>query len=151
MEEFATLTVVDDSASEGASELFGPDARTSALRSPSIAYPAEGTLFPQGMLEVLFQYERSYDRLDAASAAAVWRGVDVRGLTRAFASLTSQDLSFDDCDLRIDESHATAQCRGGLKFVRRIGDPEPEERRVSWTIGFDNDEGRWVISSVKAK
>ena len=101
--------------------------------------------------QVLFQYERSYDRLDAASAAAVWRGVDVRGLTRAFASLTSQNLSFDTCDVRIEESHATAQCRGGLMFVRRIGDPEPEERRVSWTFGFDNDEGRWVISSVKAR
>jgi ABC-type bacteriocin/lantibiotic exporter with double-glycine peptidase domain len=101
--------------------------------------------------QVLFQYERSYDRLDASSAAAVWRGVDVRGLTRAFASLSQQDLSFDTCDLRIDDERATANCRGALTFVRRVGDPEPEMRRVSWTIGFENDEGRWLIASVSAR
>ena len=48
----------------------------------------------------LGQYRNAYQRLDAEAARAVWPSVDVRALSRAFDSLESQQLEFDDVPVR---------------------------------------------------
>jgi len=100
---------------------------------------------------VLDAYTESYDRLDASSAALLWRGVDSRALARAFSGLSSQDLSFDQCDVSIDGPQATAVCRGELRYVRRVGAPSPHVLRASWTIDFERATDRWIIASVNVR
>jgi hypothetical protein len=99
---------------------------------------------------VLDAYRESYDRLDAPSAALIWRGVDTRALARAFSNLSSQALSFDQCDVNVDGTQATALCRGELRYVRRVGAPTPRVLRLSWTIDLERGADRWVIASIKA-
>jgi hypothetical protein len=104
----------------------------------------------QAIKRVLDAYRESYDRLDASSAALIWRGVDTRALARAFSNLSSQALSFDQCDVTVDGTQATAQCRGELRYVRRVGTPTPRVLRLSWTIDLEQSIDRWVIASIKA-
>ena len=100
---------------------------------------------------MLDAYKESYDRLDAPSAALLWRGVDSRALARAFSGLSSQDLSFDQCDVSIDGPQATAVCRGELRYVRRVGSPAPHVlRRPGRSISNDATD-RWVIASVNVR
>ena len=105
----------------------------------------------QEIQRVLDAYAESYDRLDASSAALLWRGVDSRALARAFSGLSSQDLSFDQCDVSIDGPQATAVCRGELRYVRRVGSPGPHVLRASWTIDFERATDRWIIASVNVR
>jgi ATP-binding cassette subfamily B protein len=127
------------------------------LRPPAAAAPAAPRIAASSMTDdeairrVLSLYERSYDRLDAASVAAVWRGLDSRGLERAFGTLASQDLAFDRCELDIEGDRAIAECRGALRYVPRIGGASPQERQLSWTFDLQQDEGRWHIATVNAR
>ena len=105
----------------------------------------------QAIQRVLDAYKESYDRLDAPSAALLWRGVDSRALARAFSGLSSQDLSFDQCDVSIDGPQATAVCRGELRYVRRVGSPTPQVLRGSWTIDLERATDRWVIARVNVR
>jgi hypothetical protein len=98
---------------------------------------------------VLDAYKQSYDRLDALSVSELWRGLDTPALARAFSTLTSQDLSFDQCDVSINGPRATALCQGSLRYVRRLGDHTPRVRYLSWTIELEQSADRWLITNVK--
>jgi hypothetical protein len=104
----------------------------------------------EAIRRVLDAYRDSYDHLDASSAALIWRGVDTRALARAFSSLSSQALSFDQCDVRINGAQATARCSGELRYVRRVGAPTMHVLRLSWAIDLERNADRWVIASIKA-
>ena len=56
-----TETLVDDSFPPPSSDLFGSDAQivTDMMKSPSIAYPVDATMFPQELAPALFQYVHS--------------------------------------------------------------------------------------------
>jgi len=100
---------------------------------------------------VLDAYKQSYNRLDAVSVSEIWRGLDTRALARAFTALSSQDLSFDHCDVKIGGTRATALCSGALRYVRRVGDPAERVRYLSWTFNFVRNADRWVIANVTAQ
>jgi hypothetical protein len=99
---------------------------------------------------VLEQYRDAYDRLDAPSAAVIWPRVDTRALSRAFSTLAEQDLSFDSCDLDIAGAQAKARCVGEIRYVRRVGDPAPRVRRLSWSFALERVSDRWQIAQVTA-
>ncbi|MEO8845310.1 MAG: hypothetical protein ABI591_25710 [Kofleriaceae bacterium] len=54
-------TIVDDSFPPPTSDLFGSGAQvvTDMMKSPSVAYPADATMFPQELAPALFQYVHS--------------------------------------------------------------------------------------------
>jgi hypothetical protein len=102
--------------------------------------------------DVLRSYQAAYKALDATSVSTIWQGLDTRALQRAFSTLTQQDVTFDRCDVRMtDADRAVASCRGVLRFVPRIGDGEPQQRRLSWNFDFQRAADRWLISSVSAR
>jgi hypothetical protein len=99
---------------------------------------------------VLDAYETSYDQLDAAATSAVWLGADTRGLARAFGTLSSQDLTFDACDITVTGSRAVASCRGSVTFTRRVGGAQPQSRRLSWIFDLEHRD-RWMITRVSSR
>jgi hypothetical protein len=105
----------------------------------------------QAIWEVLNSYRQSYNRLDAASAAAIWRDVDTRALQRAFSALSSQHVTFHDCNLDIRDTQARALCRGAVSYVRRVGAPTARVQAMSWVIDIERSSGQWLIARVKAQ
>lgn len=100
---------------------------------------------------VLERYQDVYDQLDASLAAPIWPRMDVRALSKVFARLKQQKLSFDNCAVALDESRATAQCTGWLTYVPQVGSDTPRREHHSWTIDFERTGGEWLILRVGAR
>lgn len=100
---------------------------------------------------VLDSYRESYNRLDVPAAATVWRSLDAKELTRMFATLKSQDLKFDRCDVELEGVRATARCVGRLSYVPSIGVPAPRTRILTWDIQLSQLEDGWLIERVTAR
>lgn len=100
---------------------------------------------------LLDAYRDSYDRRDAVSTARLWPGVDTAALSRAFGTIASQQLDFEQCSLDVIGQRATARCNGSLQYVRRIGSDSPRSRSLSWDFEFDRSTGQWLISRVSAQ
>ena len=100
---------------------------------------------------VIDAYRAYCERLDAVSAATLWRGVDTRALSRAFSTLSSQTLAFDQCDIEVAGARAAVVCNGTLSYVRRVGDQTPQSRRLSWSFDLERIADRWMISGVTAR
>jgi hypothetical protein len=115
--------------------------------SPARRFDAESA----SLASIVRSYERAYDRLDAAAAAALWPSVDERALARAFARLQTQDLEFDNCTFAVSDNEATAQCAGQLQYSRRIGDPSLKRERHVWTIEFVRTGESWHIVRITAR
>jgi hypothetical protein len=113
--------------------------------------PAAARRDDEMIQSVIDAYRAHCERLDAASAATLWRGVDSRALSRAFSTLSSQTLTFDRCDIDVAGARGTAVCKGSLSYVRRFGDQTPQSRQLSWAFEFERDADRWMISSVTAR
>ena len=82
---------------------------------------------------------RSFRALDAASLTQVWPGADVGGLSRRFATLKYQSLSFDRCDLRPVGNQIVASCQVSLAAAPNAGDAALQRRRESWSIRCSTD------------
>jgi len=101
---------------------------------------------------VLDTYQQSYSALDAAMVSTIWLGLDTRGLQRAFDGLDSQRMSFEHCDVTIDDDKARVSCTGVLNYVRKIGQTTPLNKRLSWNFDLQRtDNARWLISKVDAR
>jgi hypothetical protein len=98
---------------------------------------------------VLQRYRAAYQVLDARSARDVWPAVDEAALSRAFRSLESQTLSFDECDVRVRGSAGGATCRGTARYVPKVGNREARVERRTWTFVLRKTGAAWVIQSVK--
>jgi hypothetical protein len=101
---------------------------------------------------VLTRYARAYNTLDARAAREVWPAVDARALERAFSQLSSQSVSFDDCDVVPRTDQAVAVCSGRHAWVPRVGDRSPRAENRTWrfTLARRGDEA-WVIEGVEAR
>jgi hypothetical protein len=113
--------------------------------------PTGESIAVRQLQQILARYEQAYDRLDASAAAAVWPSVDVRGLERAFARLSQQDLEFSRCVFGVSSVDATVTCSGELRYVRRVGNTAPRVEPHSWVIQFRHVGGEWRIVSVAGK
>ena len=100
--------------------------------------------------QVLNQYARAYDRLDSTAARAVWPTVDERALTRAFASLESQDVSFDRCDIDVKGNQASASCRGTASYVGKIGSRQARTEARQWNFELKLHGDDWKIEKAQA-
>jgi hypothetical protein len=99
---------------------------------------------------VLDQYARAYGRLDASAVRSVWPTVDEGALAKAFSTLSSQTVSFDNCDIDFEgTSTARALCRGRASYVGKVGSQEPrsESRTVRFELKRDGDA--WKIQKAQ--
>ena len=100
--------------------------------------------------QVLNQYARAYGRLDPTAARAVWPSVDERALTKAFASLESQDVSFDRCDIDVKGNQASASCRGTASYVGKVGSRQARTEPRQWNFELKLHGEDWKIEKAQA-
>jgi hypothetical protein len=123
--------------------------------APPAASVASAVVVPgaeQGRVqEVLRRYARAYGALDASAARAVWPTVDERALARAFQNLSSQNLSFDDCEIDIRGVVANASCRGQASYAPKVGNREPRTESRTWRFELRRDGDAWKIENAEAR
>ena len=131
-----------------------PSPAVPAAPEPEAPAPAEIdralTAERKAVLLTLQQYEEALESLNVGATAEVWPSVDRRALGRAFSTLKSQGLTFEDCRIVWDESTATAQCDGTLEFVRRVGRPVPFTTHQRWVFRMRKVGSDWQIGDVTA-
>jgi hypothetical protein len=118
-----------------------------AVAPPTRLFEQESTSLEQ----VLRHYEQAYDRRDVRGTLAIWPSADERALTRAFDQLHEQDITLRNCTFAVSENDATAQCKGSLRYVRRIGNPTPQVEQHTWRIDFTRAGQTWQIVRVAAQ
>lgn len=101
--------------------------------------------------EVLQRYARAYGALDVGAAREVWPSVDEKALVRAFQNLSSQRVSFDDCEIDIRGVSANASCRGQFSFVGKVGSREPRTESRTWRFELKRNGDAWTIEGVDAR
>ena len=99
----------------------------------------------------LGQYRDAYERLDASAAKRVWPGVDERALSRAFANLESQSITFDNCKTTVSGAAAVASCRGTATFIGRIGSRNSQTQSREWTFKLQKAGSGWEVQSVQVR
>jgi hypothetical protein len=100
----------------------------------------------------LARISQSYRSLDAASLTRVWPGADTASLSRAFANLKYQSLSFDHCVLRPNgPTGALASCEVSLAMAPNTGDPTLLRRHESWTFVLDRSGEQWRIDGLSVR
>ena len=117
------------------------------------AAPASPAMTPRRddtrIAQVLNQYARAYGSLDPDAAQAVWPGVDERALARAFASLESQDVTFDHCDIDVKGALAIASCRGTASYVGKVGSRQARTEPREWTFELKLHGDEWKIEKAQ--
>ena len=100
---------------------------------------------------VLLRYADAYDRRDVNAAAVLWPTLDRRALTRAFASLTRQDVDFERCTVDVAEARGAATCVGTVRYVPTIGRGVEKEGRITWTFDLVRAGEQWQIAGLRAR
>lgn len=130
----------------------GSVASTPSAPSPSPPpRPAPAIDDEQLVEQTLQRYRWAYESLDAVSAHAVWPAVDQAALARAFDGLTSQALTFQNCDVHVDGTVATAICGGSVRYVPKVGSREPRIEPRQWTFALRKIEAAWQIESARTE
>jgi hypothetical protein len=122
-----------------------PATNTVATTTAAVAPRSDNSRVTQ----VLNQYARAYGQLDPGAAHAVWPTVDERALARAFASLESQDVSFDQCDIDIKGAVASASCRGTASYVGKIGSRQARTEPRQWNFELKLHGDDWKIEKAQ--
>jgi hypothetical protein len=104
-----------------------------------------------GVHAALGRYQDAYERLDAAAAKRIWPGVDERALSKAFANLESQSITFDDCRTVVGSTSATASCRGTATYVARLGNRNSQTQNRQWTFTLRKDGSAWELENVQVR
>jgi hypothetical protein len=85
------------------------------------------------------------------TAAELWPSLDQRKLTRAFASLDRQDVSFDRCDIDASAERGSAVCVGTVRYVPSVGRGVEKEGRITWTFDLTRSGEDWRIARLSAR
>jgi hypothetical protein len=101
--------------------------------------------------DVLRRYARAYGELDVAAARDVWPRVDQRALARAFDSLESQSLSFDDCQIDVQGATANASCHGQASYVGKVGRGVQRTEPRTWRFELRRVGANWKIEAAEAR
>jgi hypothetical protein len=128
----------------------GPPSNTTA----AAVVPAAAVISPGETIrveEVLKRYARAYDSLDASAARAVWPSVNEKALARAFQDLSSQSVSFDNCDIDIRGAVANASCSGEASYVVKVGSREPRTEPRLWRFELRRDGEAWKIENAETR
>src|SRR4029453_3107409 len=99
---------------------------------------------------VLSRYENAFSRLDAAAAARLYPSIDRKALSRAFGTLSAQQIQFDDCRIQVTQGTARATCAGKASWTPKVGGGPKEEAR-RWQFDLKQVGGDWQIGSVRVQ
>jgi len=133
-----------------------PNAAVSADPVPIAPVPSVELPLPRAEAEedvvrrTLDQYADAYDQMNVGAAMRVWPSADRRALARAFATLKSQTVAFQSCQVNSAETTAVARCRGTVQFVRKFGSPTPRTEHQEWLFNLRKVDGAWKIEHVIA-
>ena len=120
--------------------------------APSLAAVAVPSVSDEALVRsMLERYRGAYERLDASAARQVWPSLDERRLARAFSTLKSQTLDFEDCSIDVGSARGVAHCRGRATYVGRVGKREPETQNRRWTFQIRKTGDSWAIDSVRSE
>ncbi len=103
------------------------------------------------MRDVLDGYADAFSTLNADATQRVWPGVDVRGLRRAFDQLSTQNITFNRCEVNAAGETAQAVCTGRATWVPKVGDRSPKSEPRTWRFALGRDDGAWVIDGVQVQ
>jgi hypothetical protein len=126
---------------------FGPVASTASTRETVLTSSDSAT----PVRDLLSGYQAAYASLDAHLAKQIWPAVDERALERAFNALESQTVTFDTCDLTLNDRRAVASCRGRATYVTRIGRRSSHTESRQWTFLLEKPAERWIIGAVQIR
>jgi hypothetical protein len=131
---------------------IGAIASVAAPAAPPMAEAARYTP-AAGIRDLLQRYEDAYDHRDVQTAAALWPSLDQRALTRAFASLDRQDVSFDRCDIDVAAAaeRGSAVCVGTVRYVPSVGRGVEKAGRITWTFDLARSGEDWRITRLSAR
>src|SRR5689334_6363197 len=117
-----------------------------------VASSAERRALTPALDRTLARVSDAYRRLDASALSGVWPGADTASLSRAFAGLKYQSLSFDHCTVRPSgPTGALALCDVSLAKASNDGDPSLQRRHESWTLILDRSGDPWTIAGVSVR
>jgi hypothetical protein len=130
-----------------------PAAAELIAEAVAAARPVAATSYtPDASIRQLLQrYEDAYDHRDVRTAATLWPSLDQRALTRAFASLDRQDVSFDRCDIDASDERGSAVCVGTVRYVPSVGRGVEKEGRITWTFDLTRSGEDWRIAGLRAR
>ncbi|HEX2443592.1 MAG TPA: hypothetical protein VHJ77_06565 [Vicinamibacterales bacterium] len=112
--------------------------------------PPRARSFDSGAVrEVVEEYRRAYERLDAKAAASIWPTVDVAALARAFNGLSSQHLEYERCVVSGNGDEARVWCKGRAAYAPKVGRPWSAPRE--WLFQVRRDADVWRIESTETK
>ncbi|HTM05580.1 MAG TPA: hypothetical protein VL173_18855 [Vicinamibacterales bacterium] len=120
---------------------------TNPIQDAASAAQADGNRVAQ----VLNRYARAYGDLDPRAASAVWPTVDERALSRAFASLESQDVSFDNCTIDVNGATASALCHGRTSYVGKVGNRQLHTEPRQWRFELKLQGDDWKIARADVR
>jgi hypothetical protein len=127
-----------------------PAAEPPAPEAPPPPSPPRARSFDSAAVrDVVEQYRRAYERLDAKAAASVWPNVDVAALTRAFNGLSSQHLEYERCVVSGNDDEATVWCKGRAAYAPKVGQPWSAPRE--WLFQVRRAADVWRIESTETK
>jgi hypothetical protein len=81
----------------------------------------------------------------------VWPTVNERTLGRAFERLEQQDVSFEGCQIQVNNDRAEATCDGTARYVPRVGSRTPRVDRRQWRFNLVKVRDEWLIGAVDAR
>ena len=128
-----------------------PPAASAALGATASPAVASGAVETSAVRDVLDGYADAFSTLNADATQRVWPGVDVRGLRRAFDQLSTQNITFNRCEVNAAGETAQAVCTGRATWVPKVGDRSPKSEPRTWRFALGRDDGAWVIDGVQVQ
>jgi hypothetical protein len=104
-----------------------------------------------GIQNALARYRQAFSSLNANAAREVWPTVNERTLSRAFDRLEQQELSFEGCQISINDARAEALCNGSARYVPRVGSRTARVERRQWHFSLVKVRDEWLIGAVDAR
>ena len=141
-------TAATTSAPAAAIAAVAPPA--SAARAPAAAAAVIDTN-TSGIQNALARYRQAFSSLSASAAREVWPTVNERTLSRAFDRLEEQQVSFDGCQIQVNNERAEALCNGSARYVPRVGSRTPRVERRQWRFSLVKVRDEWLIGAVDAR
>lgn len=134
------------SAAEPRAVVSAPDTAPDTA-SPNGETPADR----QAIDRLLVAYERAFDSRSVPAIAEVWPSLDARRFSRAFGSIREQDLSFDECAVRVERERAVARCPGRVRYVQRVGGADAQTHQGVWTLTFSKVGEQWRVQDLSVR
>jgi len=128
-----------------------PPAASAASNATASPGAASGAVETSAVRDVLDGYADAFSTLNADATQRVWPGVDVRGLRRAFDQLSTQNITFNRCEVNAAGETAQAVCTGRATWVPKVGDRSPKSEPRTWRFALGRDDGAWVIDGVQVQ